>query len=652
MIVGTAGHIDHGKTSLLKALTGVDADRLPEEKARGITLDLGYAYTPLPDGNVLGFVDVPGHERLVHNMLAGATGIDFVLLVVAADDGPMPQTREHLQIVDLLGLSHGAVAVTKIDAVSTERAPQAQEEVRSLLRGTALEGAPLFPVSSVTGAGVDALRAHLVRAAGEAGGRDSQGHFRLAIDRCFTLKGTGTVVTGAVHSGSVHVGDELLLSPPGVPVRVRGIHAQDRAVQAGLAGQRCALNLAGPQFDRQIVQRGQWILDPALHAPTQRIDVHLRLLDSESRALKHWTPAHVHLGARDVPGRVALLEGETLEPGATALAQLVLDRPDAILAGDRFVVRDQSASRTMGGGVALDPFPPQKGRRASVRLSLLRTWRSGDARAAFTAAIGAAALGVDVQRFALAWNLREEERRALFEGVAVRRVRSATGDLALSESAWQALREALLAAVAAEHARAADMAGVSRERLRRLAAPALPPAAYEALLEELLAEGLIVASGTWLHDPAHRVRFAAREESLWTRVQPMLDETPFHPPRVRDLARALQVEEEAMRRLLRRAARLGEVYPVAHDHYFAQCAVSALAEIVRDLNRASGAARAAEFRDRIGTGRRLAIQILEFFDRVGYTRRAGDMHLLRQPALFGGQAAQGGIATGKDESLS
>jgi selenocysteine-specific elongation factor len=651
MIVGTAGHIDHGKTALLKALTGVDADRLPEEKARGITLDLGYAYTPLPGGEVLGFVDVPGHERLVHNMLAGATGIDFVLLVVAADDGPMPQTREHLQIVDLLGLSHGAVAVTKIDAVSAERAAQAQDEVRRLLRGTALEGAPLFPVSSVTGGGVDALRTHLDRAAGEPGGRDSRGHFRLAIDRCFTLKGTGTVVTGAVHSGAVHVGDELLLSPPGIPVRVRGIHAQDRAAEAGLAGQRCALNLAGPQFDRQIVQRGQWVLEPALHAPTQRIDVQLRLLGSEPRALKHWTPAHVHLGARDVPGRVALLEGESLEPGATALAQLVLDRPDAVLAGDRFVVRDQSASRTMGGGVALDPFPPQKGRRASGRLSLLRTWRSGDARAAFTAALGTAALGVDVQRFALAWNLREEERRALFDGVAMRRVRSATADLAFSESAWQALRQALLAAVAAEHERAPDMVGVSRERLRRLAAPSLAPAAYEALLDELLGEGLIVASGAWLHDPAHRVRFGAQEEHLWTKVRPMLDATPFHPPRVRDLARALQVEEEAMRRLLQRAARLGAVYPVAHDHYFTLHAVDALAEMVRDLNRAKGAALAAEFRDRIGTGRRLAIQILEFFDRVGYTRRAGDAHLLRQPALFAGQAAQGDRATEKDGSL-
>jgi selenocysteine-specific elongation factor len=634
MIVGTAGHIDHGKTSLLKALTGVDADRLPEEKARGITLDLGYAYTPLPGGEVLGFVDVPGHERLVHNMLAGATGIDFVLLVVAADDGPMPQTREHLQIVDLLGLSHGAVALTKIDAVSAERAAQAQDEVRGLLAGTALEGAPLFPVSSVTGGGVDALRAHLEQASRNAGKRDSGGHFRLAIDRCFTLKGTGTVVTGAVYSGSVRVGDDLLLSPPGIPVRVRGIHAQDRGAETGLAGQRCALNLVGPGFDRQIVQRGQWVLEPPLHAPTQRIDVQLRLLASEPRALKHWTPAHVHLGAADVPGRVALLEGEALEPGAAALAQLVLDRPSAVLAGDRFVIRDQSASRTMGGGIALDPFPPQRGRRTPGRLSLLRAWQSGDARSAFTAALGTAALGVDVQRFALAWNLREEERRALFEGMAMRRVHRAAGDLGFSESAWQALRQALLGAVAAEHERAPDMVGVSRERLRRLAAPSLAPAAYDALLDELLGEGRVVASGAWLHDPAHRVRFSTEEEGLWAKVQPMLDATPFHPPRVRDLARALQVEEAAMRRLLQRAARLGEVYPVAHDHYFTLRAVDALAAIVRDLNDGRGAALASEFRDRIGTGRRLAIQILEFFDRVGYTRRAGDTHLLRQAALF------------------
>ena len=459
MIIGTAGHIDHGKTALVKALTGVDADRLPEEKARGITIDLGYAYSPLPGGGVLGFVDVPGHERLVHNMLAGATGIDFVLLVVAADDGPMPQTREHLQIVDLLGLTRGAVALTKIDVVDPERVREAAGEVSALLERSALIGVPLFPVSSLTGTGVPELRRHLDTMAASVPARRASGYFRLAVDRCFSLKGTGTVVTGTVHSGTVQTGDELMLSPPGISVRVRSIHAQDRPVQVGSAGQRCALNLAGQDFDKDAVQRGQWVLHPAAHAPVQRIDVRLYLLSSEPRALRHWTPVHLHLGAADITARVALLEGEAIEPGASALAQLVLDRPAGALVGDRFVVRDQSATRTVGGGKVLDPFPPQRGRRTAARLALLQAWESGDERVALRAALDQTALGVDLSRFARAWNLRPEEAVQLFHAASMRLVETGDGTFGFAPSAWHSLRERVLDALAAEHQRAPDMVG-------------------------------------------------------------------------------------------------------------------------------------------------------------------------------------------------
>ena len=634
MIIGTAGHIDHGKTSLVKALTGVDADRLPEEKARGITLDLGYAYTPVPDGGVLGFVDVPGHERLVHNMLAGATGIDFVLLVVAADDGPMPQTREHLQILELLGLTRGAIALTKIDAVSPERAEAARTEVHALLADGGLRTAPLFAVSSVTGQGVAALRAHLDAEARTLPARNSQGYFRLAVDRCFTLKGAGTIVTGTVFSGKARVGDELLLSPPGIRVRVRGIHAQDRPAEEGASGQRCALNLVGAGFEKALVQRGQWVLDAPVHAPAQRLDLRLRVLGSEPRALAHWTPVHFHLGAADVPGRIALLEGDALEPGGSALAQAVLDRPVGALSGDRFVIRDQSATRTVGGGSVLDPFPPQRGRRTAQRLALLRVCEAGDVRGALTHALEASPWGVDLGRFTQTWNQRAEQARELFERMALRRVDDGEAAWGFSSQAWEALRVRLVDALNAEHQRAPDMIGVGRERLRRLAAPALPPAACDRALEELLREARVTQTGVWLHHPDHQLRLAPNEEKLWGRVHPLLEATPFQPPRVRDLARALSVEEEAMRQLLRRVSRLGEVYPVAHDHYFTREAVAALAQIVRELQETQGSASAASFRDRIQTGRKLAIHILEFFDRTGYTRRVGDTHRVRQAALF------------------
>src|SRR5206468_12611486 len=264
-----AGHIDHGKTSLVRALTGVDTDRLKEEKARGISIDLGFAYLPASHGGVLGFVDVPGHERFIHNMLAGATGIDFVLLVVAADDGIMPQTREHLEIIDLLGVKRGAVALTKIDRVESARVAAARAEIEALLRGTALAGSPVFALSSITGDGVPALRAHLEAVAASpppAGTAD--GCFRLAVDRCFTISGSGTVVTGTVFSGSVCVGDHLLVSPPGREVRVRSIHAQNRAAKRGAAGQRCALSLVG--VEKKDIARGDWVLESAVHAPTAR----------------------------------------------------------------------------------------------------------------------------------------------------------------------------------------------------------------------------------------------------------------------------------------------------------------------------------------------------------------------------------------------
>ena len=628
MIIGTAGHIDHGKTSLVRALTGVDTDRLKEEKARGITIDLGYAYRPLANGDVLGFIDVPGHERFVHNMLAGATGVDFVLLVVAADDGPMPQTREHLQILDLLGLKRGAVALTKRDLVDASRLSEATAEVQALLSGTVLAGSPIFPVSTVGGEDLAALRTHLESQAAALPPINVSGHFRLAVDRCFSLSGTGTVVTGTAFSGAVRPGDRLLISPPGIEVRVRGIHAQNRPAEFGQAGQRCALNLAG-QFERSDIQRGDWVVDAPLHSSVQRLDARMQVLAHESKPLRHWTPVHIHLGAAGVTGRVATLEGEAIEPGHSALVQLVLDRPISALWGDRFVIRDQSASRTVGGGVVLDPFPPVRGRRAPARISMLQASRESDHALALTRALEQAPSGIDLARFALSRNLGDEVQ-AVWRAAAAKVIGVPPAQLGFSAARWEALKHAALDALAEEHRRAPDMPGVERERLRRMAVPALPSAAFAVLADELLQAEALARNGSWLHLPGHRITLGQAEEKLWQRISPLLRETPYQPPRVRDIARALGMDEDPVRQLLRRVARLGEVYPVAHDHYFDREAVVELAAMVKSAALESGAARAAEVRDRIGTGRKLAIQILEFFDRVGYTRRVRDDHLLRR----------------------
>ncbi|MCX7149149.1 MAG: selenocysteine-specific translation elongation factor [Rhodocyclales bacterium] len=630
MIIGTAGHIDHGKTTLVKALTGVDADRLPEEKARGITLDLGYAYAPQADGSVLGFIDVPGHEKLIHNMLAGATGIDFVLLVIAADDGPMPQTREHLELLGLLGLDHGAVALTKCDAVDAARVIEARDEIGALLAGTRLQDSPVFPLSATRGEGIAELRSHLDAVAAAHQARRADGRFRLAIDRCFTLTGIGTVITGTAFSGRVGAGDTVIIAPAGrdgLKARVKSLHVQDRPAGHGQAGDRCALALTG-DFEKKDIERGMWVVDPAAARPLTRFQAELRVPVTQP-ALKHWTTVHVHLGAADITGRVALLEGDQIAPGATALAEILLDRETITVRGDRFVLRDASAQRTVAGGRVLDRFPPSRHKRNPARLALLDALRDDDPATSLRLLAEQSAAGVDLGRFAANWNLADDAVAALWQAAELRVVRAGEEQIGFSAAGWQALGDKLLASLATEHQRAPDMVGVERERLRRLTLPTLTRAAFDTLVAELLAAGRLAASRAWLHLPEYQASLAAGDRDLFGVLRPLLDAQPFAPPRVRDVARDSGTAEDVVRQLFRRVARAGELYPVAHDHYFSADAVAQLANLVAELNAEHGAARGADLRDRIGGGRKVAIHILEFFDRIGYTRRVRDEHVLR-----------------------
>ncbi len=635
MIIGTAGHIDHGKTALVKALTGVDADRLKEEKARGITLDLGYAYWPLANGEVLGFIDVPGHEGLVRNMLAGATGIDFALLVVAADDGPMPQTQEHLAILQLLGIRRGAVALTKIDAVAAARVPEAREEIRALLANSPLADVPTFPVSGITGQGVADLRAHIEEAAKKGSQKPAEGYFRLAIDRAFTLNGVGLVVTGTAFSGRVRVGDRLVVSPAGLDARVRSLHVQDRKAESGQAGQRCALNLTGERLSKEALRRGDWLVEAAGYAPAQRLDVRLTLAPA-AKTLTQWTAVHFHLGAGSQPARVVLLEGETLAPGGAMLAQIVLSKPEEARGLDRFVLRDPSARHTLGGGVVLDPYGPARYRRSPARLAWLAALEHADHGEALAALLEEAG-EADLSLFARVRNLRREELPQPPVPQPSCGVTTRSGDYLVSEARWQVWAGAILDRLARYHEEHPDLVGIDAERLQRMATPAAPRAVIEAMLEELRQQGKLARSGPWWHLPEHRIRLGQSDVQLWQELSPLLAAHPFEPPRVRDLAGCLHEEENRVRLTLKRLARLGEVYEIAHDHFFTRQAVAQLAEQLETLAAKNGVVEAAAFRDRIATGRKLAIRILEFFDRIGYTRRVRDEHRLRRqgPALAG-----------------
>jgi selenocysteine-specific elongation factor len=650
MIIGTAGHIDHGKTALVRALTGIDTDRLKEEKARGITIDLGFAYLPAPDGAVLGFVDVPGHEKFVHNMLAGAGGIDFVLLAVAADDGVMPQTREHLAIIDLLGVARGLVALTKVDLVPAERRAEVGVEIAQLLEGTNLVGADVVPVSSVSGEGIDTLRARLFAAAQAITRRATNGRFRLAVDRSFSLAGVGTVVTGTVLSGAVAVGDHVKISPLAIPARVRSIHAQNRPAERGQAGDRCALNLAGDGIAKDAIHRGALVLDPELHAPTDRIDATLRVLGAEPKPLRQWTPARLHHAAAEVGARIVLLSDRPIAPGEQARVQLILDRPIAAAFGDRFVLRDTSAQRTIGGGRLIDLRAPARKRRTPERVAQLDALALDDPGGALGALFACAPGYVDLSGFARDRALSADAVERLAKDLALVRLYLQRQVFALSAARWMQFKGGALDRLAAFHAANPDQPGIGLERLRLQLEPRLASPVFAAALQVLARAKEVALDGAWVRLPGHEMRLTPAEDSLWRALRVLLaGKERFRPPRVRDIAGLIGRSDADIRRLCRLLGRLGKVDEVAPDHFFLRDTVAEMVDVAADLaaKAPDGQFAAAQFRDRLDNGRKVAIQILEFLDRHGVTLRRGDLRrinkhrldLFRRPADEESQAA-------------
>ncbi len=635
MIVGTAGHIDHGKTTLIRAMTGVETDRLKEEKTRGISIELGYAYTPLDNHDVLGFIDVPGHERLVHTMAAGASGIDFGLLVVAADDGVMPQTREHLAILSLLGVQQGAVAITKIDRVDAARLSDVQAEIAELVADTFLSDAPVFPLSAAMPdfPGVAALKTYLHHMAQAMAARTHQGLFRLAVDRVFTLQGHGTVVTGTVHAGSVSVNDanDLYVMPTGKPVRVRSIHAQNRVSDLGVVGQRCALNLGG--LNKEDIRRGDWIADARCFMPSHNIDVELNLLASADTPVRAWSPLHVHIGAAHYLAHAVPLTHDSIAPGQSGKVQLVFNDAVCTMPGDRYIVRNAQARLTVGGGVVLDPNAPGRKRRSASRLAWL------DAMSACVAGAGVAPLlaqsprGLDHQTLT---RLTGEPADDLVLPQGARWIpRRGAGMLPtlMLEENWVLLGDKVGQVLSTFHQASPDEPGVDMGRLRRMAIPTLEHALWLALCDELIDQGRLQRKGPWLHLPGHSTQLSDADQQLAAQLLDLLFKGGFDPPWPRDLAPMINRSEDDIRQLLRKQVRCGQLFQVVKDLFYHGEQVARLAALVASLSEEQGVS-AATFRDATGLGRKRAIQILEFFGRIGYTRRLGDKHLLRANSML------------------
>jgi selenocysteine-specific elongation factor len=653
MIIATAGHVDHGKTTLVKALTGVDTDRLDEEKRRGMTIDLGFAYADIGGGAAgaapaeglteglveglaerLAFVDVPGHERFVRNLLAGVAGLDLALLVVAADDGPMPQTREHLAILGLLGVPQLVVVLSKVDRVAPERLAEAGREITALLASGPYAQAPVFAVAAHVGTGLAALRQHLAETARRLVARSCAGNFRLAVDRSFSLVGAGRIVTGVVLSGMLRVGETVIVSPAGTLARVRSLHAQNQPAETAHAGQRCALNLVGPDLKRAEPVRGDWVVGAAAHAPADRLDVQLSVLASASAALNQRAVWQLHLGAAAVNARLAALDASSLAPGSSGLAQLLLDRPLAAAHGDRFILRDAAANRTLAGGWVIDPFGPARGRSRPARLDQLAALALADPALALSALLTPASDGVALAPFARSRNLRPDEAQRLQQDLALRLIPTEAGPLGLSPAHWQAWRERVLGALDRWHAEQPDSLGAQAPALRQAlgltagASQGQARAVLQAVLAALVDEGALVREGLRHRRAGHRAALAEADRELLARAGVLLQAAGLRPPIVGELATQLGLALPALLDFLGRMASHGRLVRVAPNRYYLPQTVAELAAQALALaaERADGAIDAAAYRDRTGIGRNLTVQVLEFLDREGLTRFDGTRH--------------------------
>jgi selenocysteine-specific elongation factor len=629
MLVATAGHIDHGKTALIRALTGVETDRLPEERARGISIDLGFAFWRPDHGRMIGFVDVPGHERFVRNMLAGVSAVDFALLVVAADDGVMPQSKEHVQILDLLGVARGVVAITKCDRGSRERIDAVRDQVHALLAPTALAGVPIFEVSSVTGAGVtelgEALRA-VSRA--EAPPAIAGRNFRLAIDRAFSLTGVGTVVTGTVQGGALETGARLVLSPRGLPARVRGLHSGGQPVTRIHAGERCALNLAG--IETAQVHRGDWLLLSEMHAPTSRFEVRLRVLPGNRKALRHYTPVHLHLGTADIAARVLVPGQAAIPPGGESVVRLVLEHHTAAVTGDRFVLRDQSDRRLIGGGRVVDPFVTGDRRDQASRAPVSAALQLPDAAQALAALLALPGHEVDTQWFQRCFNFEAGAARDLYRRADAALLGS-THTLALPAARVAEISEQIIDALKVFHRAHPDAGGMIARDLKNEVSTPISAAAFLVLQRELADKHLIASGGSFVRLAGHAASISPAERVLWQRLLARLEGRGALPFTAHELAGDLCTSEAAIKALLYRRRSNGEVWRITDKRFLLRKQVAALAAGAAVLAQEVGGKgfTAAQYRDAIGAGRNLVIQILEFFDSIGVTRRSGDLRKMR-----------------------
>ena len=629
-IIGTAGHIDHGKTSLIKALTGKDTDRLKEEKERGISIDLGFAHLALPDGSEAGIVDVPGHERFIRNMLAGAHGIDMVLFTVAADDGVMPQTEEHLDIVHLLGVRTALFVITKVDLVSEARVREVEEEIEILTFETALEGSRVAHFSAVSGEGLEKVRTGIVEILERIDRPAPSGFFRLPVDRVFVLQGHGVIVTGTGLAGEVRTGDHVHAVPGGQKFRVRSIQVHGQSVESAGWGQRVALNLTGQ--DRGALERGHMICHEELTLASTRFDAHLEVRPAAAKGIKNHQRVRIHLGTAERMGKLIFLgDIEKVEPKETAYCQVLLTEPLLVMRGDHFIVRDETAQKTLGGGEVVDPRARRHRRREQDVEERLRTLREGDTPERIRGFLdGDASLATGVDAICQFLNLKRDETRDWLERTeGLRSFDSERERVYTTEDKWNGFRERLRSALEAFHKGHPLAPGMDLEEVRARLAAGVSARLFRDLADLLAAEGVCVRDGNHLRLPDHRVELGAREKSLSAEIAAALARNPLAPPYLKEIEKAVGVERPKLNEVIRVMERQGEVVRVTTELYYLKASIDRIKGDLYSYFETHEEMSAATFRDILQSSRKYTIPVLEHFDRTGVTMRVGDVRKLK-----------------------
>ena len=617
MIIVTSGHVDHGKTALLQALTGTDTTHLPEEKKRGMTIDLGYAYLPLAD-KILGFIDVPGHEKFLANMLAGLGGIHYAMLIVAADEGIQPQTEEHLAILRLLQMEQIIVVITKADRASSAQIEQLQQQIQQ--NYPFLTDSVFFVTSARTGQGIGELRDYLSALPNLA---DTDKPFRYAIDRIFSVKGAGTVVTGTAFSGKVQIDDTLFLSN-GEKVRVKNIHAQNQQSDEGLAGQRLALNIS-TDFDRTLIARGDWLFSQQPPQPTERITLQL----TAEQMLAESQPVHIYHAAAHCVGKLNVLTAKAVSPSQQAYAELILDKPLFLVHGDKLILRSGDNKQLLAGAQVLEINSPKRHKRSEVRLNFLQHLQQAKNIAERldlylqSQAVAVSDLLWTEQIFEFQLNeIITQNKQVRFQAWCFNRDYQAQ------------TTSRIVTALSDYHALHADQLGVGKARLYRIVAPNQPEKLIYHFIDELLAQGKLQQTRGWLHLPEHKIRFSTEEQALWQQVLAEFEQQNGQALWVRDLATGLSREETEMRNFLYKAGKLGYLTAVVKDRFFLTENIYGYARLVKKILLEQGSISVNQLRDELQFGRKLTVQLTEYFDRCGFLRRKGNTHILRDGDMF------------------